>query len=249
MFRDEYQHLMTDLPAARFDWSLTEKKGRFWVWCGALDRASPNFMGLARFGLEIGIFCDFLCSVILLNAIFGLDFLRQSLFRLQVWRFMTQFHHCMSIEFLPVYTPSPQEIRNPVEFAENVRQRMVTRLGVVATEHALADFFLLKDAMKLRLPASTTNSLPVGKLERLLELKSADLAYFLKRFAEYDTDKDGRIGRADFLTAMASGPAEEEWCTGLFEMFDQTQTGSLSYHEFIAALLYCLGPPEAFKHP
>jgi hypothetical protein len=41
---------------------------------GAPDRASPNFMGLASLGLEIGIFCDFLYSVLLLNAL-GLDVL------------------------------------------------------------------------------------------------------------------------------------------------------------------------------
>jgi hypothetical protein len=42
---------------------------------GALDRASPNFMGLASLGLDIEGFCDFLCSALLLKAILGLDFL------------------------------------------------------------------------------------------------------------------------------------------------------------------------------
>jgi hypothetical protein len=42
---------------------------------GALDRASPNFMALASFGLDIGIFCDCLYSVLLLNAILALYFL------------------------------------------------------------------------------------------------------------------------------------------------------------------------------
>jgi hypothetical protein len=35
---------------------------------GARERASPTFMGLTRVGLEVGIFCDFLCSVLLWNA-------------------------------------------------------------------------------------------------------------------------------------------------------------------------------------
>jgi hypothetical protein len=43
--------------------------------CGDQDRASPNFMGLAGFGLDIDIFCDFLYSVLLLNAILVLDVL------------------------------------------------------------------------------------------------------------------------------------------------------------------------------
>jgi hypothetical protein len=41
---------------------------------GARARASPTFMGLASLGLEIGVFCDSLCSVLLLNAILGLAF-------------------------------------------------------------------------------------------------------------------------------------------------------------------------------
>jgi hypothetical protein len=41
-------------------------------------------MGLASFGLAIGIFCDFLQSVSLLNASLGLDFLGLALSRPQV---------------------------------------------------------------------------------------------------------------------------------------------------------------------
>ena len=36
---------------------------------------SPNVMGLASLGQRIGIFCDSLYSVLLFNAILGLDFL------------------------------------------------------------------------------------------------------------------------------------------------------------------------------
>ena len=41
-------------------------------------------MGLASLGLEIGIFCYFLYSVLLFNAILGLDFLGRALSRPQV---------------------------------------------------------------------------------------------------------------------------------------------------------------------
>ena len=58
---------------------------QFAVQTGAPDkRASPDFMGLASFGLEIGVFCDFLYSVLLLNAILGLDCLGLALSRPQV---------------------------------------------------------------------------------------------------------------------------------------------------------------------
>ena len=64
------------------------------VGSGAQDRASPNVMGLASLGLEIGIFCDSLYSVLPLNVILGLDFFGRALSRPQVgswtpggWRF------------------------------------------------------------------------------------------------------------------------------------------------------------------
>ena len=41
-------------------------------------------MGLASFGLDIGILCAFLYSVLLLNVILGLDFLGCALSRPQV---------------------------------------------------------------------------------------------------------------------------------------------------------------------
>jgi hypothetical protein len=55
------------------------------VYIGAHDRASPNFMGLASLGLEIGVFCQVLYSVLLSNAILGLYFLGLALYRPQVY--------------------------------------------------------------------------------------------------------------------------------------------------------------------
>ena len=51
---------------------------------GALDRASPSFMGLASLGLAIPVFFDFLHSALLFNAILGLGVLGLALSRPQV---------------------------------------------------------------------------------------------------------------------------------------------------------------------
>jgi hypothetical protein len=51
---------------------------------GAQDRASPSFVGLARLALNIGVFCGFLYSMLLFNAISGLDCLGLALSRPQV---------------------------------------------------------------------------------------------------------------------------------------------------------------------
>ena len=64
--------------------TIAHRQDNWEVLHGAQDRASPNFMGLASFGLDIGTFCDFLHRVLLLDAILGLDFLGLALSRLQV---------------------------------------------------------------------------------------------------------------------------------------------------------------------
>jgi hypothetical protein len=55
------------------------------VWPGALDRASPNSMELASLGLGVGIFCELLDSILLLDAMLGLYFSGLALCRPQVW--------------------------------------------------------------------------------------------------------------------------------------------------------------------
>ena len=51
---------------------------------GAPDGAGPTFMGLARLGLDIGIFDDFLYSVLLLAVVLGLDVLGLAISQPQV---------------------------------------------------------------------------------------------------------------------------------------------------------------------
>ena len=51
---------------------------------GARDMARPDVMGLASLRLEIGVICDFLYSVLLLNAILRLGCLRLAPSRPQV---------------------------------------------------------------------------------------------------------------------------------------------------------------------
>ena len=41
---------------------------------GTLNRPSPNSMGLASLGLEIGVFCECIYSVYLLSVVLGLNF-------------------------------------------------------------------------------------------------------------------------------------------------------------------------------
>jgi hypothetical protein len=72
-------HVVLRVYFCRVEAELARGDARAVVVNGAQDRASPNVMGLASLGLdkwlEIGILCDLLCSVRLLNAILRLEFL------------------------------------------------------------------------------------------------------------------------------------------------------------------------------
>ena len=41
-----------------------------------------------------------------------------------LWKTLAQFHNFVEIEFLPVYTPSDEEIKDPKLYAQNVQQLM-----------------------------------------------------------------------------------------------------------------------------
>jgi hypothetical protein len=66
--------------------------------------ASLNVMGLASFGLGIGIFCDFVYSVLLSNTALGLDFLGLALLQPQVPGLYWQPRGASNL--IPVLVPS-----------------------------------------------------------------------------------------------------------------------------------------------
>ena len=43
------------------------------------------------------------------------------------------------IEFLPIYTPNQDEIKDPIMFANNVRDQMAKSLGIPISERNLKD--------------------------------------------------------------------------------------------------------------
>lgn len=59
-----------------------------------------------------------------------------------LWLSLCQFHLRCEIEFLPVYMPSDEEIKNPRLFAWNVRQEMAKALGIPVSDYSYDDFSL-----------------------------------------------------------------------------------------------------------
>uniref|UniRef100_A0A1Y1N7U0 Phospholipid/glycerol acyltransferase domain-containing protein n=1 Tax=Photinus pyralis TaxID=7054 RepID=A0A1Y1N7U0_PHOPY len=84
-----------------------------------------------------------------------------------LWLTLTQVYSYCEIEFLPVYTPSEAEKRDPKLFANNVRNVMAKALGVPVLDYTYDDCRLMTRAKEMNLPHA--NSLvEIQKLRRRL---------------------------------------------------------------------------------
>ncbi|XP_060772964.1 lysophospholipid acyltransferase LPCAT4 isoform X2 [Neoarius graeffei] len=69
-----------------------------------------------------------------------------------LWYTASQFYSNVTVEFLPVYTPSQQEKENPELFADNVQKLMAEVLGVPATDYVMEGRFPVTKLGGLSLP-------------------------------------------------------------------------------------------------
>ncbi|KAK3523458.1 hypothetical protein QTP86_033606 [Hemibagrus guttatus] len=69
-----------------------------------------------------------------------------------LWYTAAQFYSNVTVEFLPVYTPSQEEKENPDLFADNVQKLMAKALGVPATDYVMEGLFPCTKLGGLSLP-------------------------------------------------------------------------------------------------
>ncbi|ROL29824.1 Lysophospholipid acyltransferase LPCAT4 [Anabarilius grahami] len=69
-----------------------------------------------------------------------------------LWHTTSQIYTSVTVEFLPVYTPSQQEKENPDLYAENVQKLMAEAFGVPATDYVMEGRFPVKKLGNLSLP-------------------------------------------------------------------------------------------------
>ncbi|KAL1464252.1 hypothetical protein WDU94_003917, partial [Cyamophila willieti] len=72
-----------------------------------------------------------------------------------LWLTLTQPHSSCEIEFMPVYTPSEAEKKDPKLYANNVRALMASALGVPTSDYSYEDCQLVTRARQLNLPTSS----------------------------------------------------------------------------------------------
>ncbi|KAI5087948.1 lysophospholipid acyltransferase LPCAT4 [Silurus meridionalis] len=83
-----------------------------------------------------------------------------------LWYTAARLYTNVTVEFLPVYTPSQEEKDNPELFADNIQKLMAKALGVPATDYVLEGFFPVTKLGGLSLPLESPSKETLKMLKR-----------------------------------------------------------------------------------
>lgn len=159
-----------------------------------------------------------------------------------LWLTLCQLHNEFEIEFLPIYTPSEEEKKNPLLFAVNVRRIMAKALGVPITDYSFEDCQLAMAEGQLRLPVDTC-LLEFAKLVRRLGLKSKnaekDLQEFGSRACKLEGQKLSLEDFAQFLDLPVSDMVRD-----MFDLFDEHEENRIDVREYVIALSVACRPAK-----
>ncbi|EPY89911.1 lysophosphatidylcholine acyltransferase 1 isoform 1 [Camelus ferus] len=144
--------------------------------------------------------------------------------------------------FLPVYSPSEEERKDPALYASNVRRVMAEALGVSVTDYTFEDCQLALAEGQLRLPEDTC-LLEFARLVRGLGLKPEKLDRALDRHAERAGAKPGgRVTLPEFAAQL--GVPVSEALEDLFSLFDEGGGGEIDLREYVVALSVVCRPSQ-----
>ncbi|KAM4705352.1 lysophosphatidylcholine acyltransferase 1 [Rhinophrynus dorsalis] len=162
-----------------------------------------------------------------------------------LWLTLCQFHNFVEIEFLPIYTPSEEEKKNPNLYAKNVRRVMAKALGVSVTDYSFEDCQLALAEGQLRLPSDTC-LLEFARLVRSLGLKPEKLEKELGKFCESAKKRNGeKISLKEFAEYL--GVPVTDKLEGLFALFDENEEGVIDLREYVIALSVVCRPSKTLE--
>ncbi|XP_062321189.1 lysophosphatidylcholine acyltransferase 1 [Osmerus eperlanus] len=162
-----------------------------------------------------------------------------------LWLTLCQLHNEFEIEFLPIYTPSEEEKRNPALFANNVRRLMAKALAVPITDYSFEDCQLAMAEGQLRLPVDTC-LLEFAKLVRRLGLKPRNVEKVLQEYGnrarKLDGEKLGLEGFSQYLDVPVSDMLRD-----MFALFDEHDDNSMDIREYVIALSVVCRPARTLE--
>ncbi|MBN3322923.1 PCAT1 acyltransferase, partial [Atractosteus spatula] len=162
-----------------------------------------------------------------------------------LWLTLCQLHNVVEIEYLPIYTPSEEEKKNPALFANNVRSVMAKALEVPVTDYSFEDCQLAMAEGQFRLPVDTC-LLEFAKLVRRLGLKpektEKELEEYGNRARLFKGEKLNIEDFAKYLNLTVSDTLKD-----MFALFDENADGKMDIREYVIALSVVCRPSKTLE--
>ncbi|MCI4395399.1 hypothetical protein PGIGA_G00179920 [Pangasianodon gigas] len=157
-----------------------------------------------------------------------------------LWLTLCQIHNSIEIEYLPIYTPSEEEKRDPALFASNVRRIMAKALQVPTVDYSFEDCQLSMVKGPLCLPSHTC-LLEFSRLVRKLGLKVGVTHQVLQEEGKKACNRCGHKlsleGFAEYLNLPVT-----ETLKDVFALFEEH--GQMDVREYVIALSVICRPSE-----
>uniref|UniRef100_A0A671SFR7 Lysophosphatidylcholine acyltransferase 1-like n=1 Tax=Sinocyclocheilus anshuiensis TaxID=1608454 RepID=A0A671SFR7_9TELE len=145
-------------------------------------------------------------------------------------------------QYLPIYSPSEEEKKNPALFAHNVRRLMAKALQVPVTDYSFEDCQLATAQAQIRLPVDTA-LLEFAKLLRALGLKRVNSEKLLQDYGKRARElQDQRLSLEDFARFLELPMSDELRYT--FALFDENEDHSMDVREFVIAFSVVCRPAK-----
>ncbi|XP_029927856.1 lysophosphatidylcholine acyltransferase 1 [Myripristis murdjan] len=162
-----------------------------------------------------------------------------------LWLTLCQLHNEFVIEYLPIYTPSEEEKKNPALFANNVRRLMAKALGVPITDYSFEDCQLAMAEGQLRLPVDTC-LLEFAKLVRRLGLKPQNTEKVLQEYGNRARKLEGKKMGLDDFAHYLDVPVSD-MLQDMFSLFDEHEDNSMDIREYVIALSVVCRPAKTLE--
>ncbi|XP_048117114.1 lysophosphatidylcholine acyltransferase 1 [Alosa alosa] len=162
-----------------------------------------------------------------------------------LWLTLCQLHNKFEIEYLPTYTPSEEEKRNPALFAQNVRRIMAKALDVPITDYSFEDCQLAMAEGQLRLPSDTC-LLEFARLVRKLGLQLDKTGHILEDYGMRARKLHGnRVPLGEFPRFL--DVPESDLIRDMFALFDEHEDRTIDIREFVIALSVVCRPAKTLE--
>lgn len=151
----------------------------------------------------------------------------------------------VEVEFMPVYSPSEEEKKDPILFANAVRINMANALKLPVTDHTFEDCRLMISAGALQLPMEA-GLVEFTTISRKLKLDWDNIHKHLDKYAEIAVaSKGGRIGIEEFSNYLKLPISEP--LSQLFSLFDSNHDGTIDFREYVIGLTVLCNPANTEK--